>query len=439
MVIFDVLGIGFGPANIAVAAANEELGSNLRMHFFEKNKTSSWQAGMQFGQSDIQNHPLRDLVTPRNPRSKYSFTNFLHTKGRLFEFLNLGRIFPLRTEYSQYVEWVAGHFADSVSYETEVKSIECLHVDGKPIYKVVTSNDSVHFGRSIIVAPGRTAYIPMPFAGLSAPNVIHLNQFIPTLNRMRQEQALQKIAVIGSSQSAVEIMLHLAGELPDAELYGFSRSFGYRMKDVSPFTGEVYFPEFVDTYYACSSEQKRALNRDLRFTNYSATDADMLDALYLKMYQEKIGGRERIFIVRSSTITDASLLENGKVSISYSSVESPLTQNEFDLVILATGFKNLGPNPDEERFPVILTSLVDFAVKDEDGVLKINKDYSLEMNANSEEMAPCYLNGLCESSHGMGDAGSFSILSLRSEIIVKSLSERLAAQASACATELALA
>jgi len=283
MEVFDVLGVGFGPANIAVAAANEELGTELRMHFFEKNKTSAWQVGMQFGQSDIQNHPLRDLVTPRNPRSKYSFTNFLHVKGRLFEFLNLGRIYPLRTEYSRYVEWVAAHFAENVSYDTEVKSVEYLHSEDKSINKVTTNKNTVYFGRSLIVAPGRTPYIPAPFNNISSPNVIHLNQFILTLGK-KKEQSLEKVAVVGSSQSAVEIMLHLAGELPDTELYGFSRSFGYRMKDVSPFTGEVYFPEFVDTYYASSNQQKRTLNKDLRFTNYSATDSDVLDALYLIMY-----------------------------------------------------------------------------------------------------------------------------------------------------------
>lgn len=232
-------------------------------------------------------------------------------------------------------------------------------------------------------------------------------------------------------------MLHLAGELPDTELYGFSRSFGYRMKDVSPFTGEVYFPEFVDTYYASTSQQKRALNKDLRFTNYSATDADVLDALYLKMYQEKVEKRERIFVARNSNILDASPLDNGKVSLSYSTLEAPqVRQTDFDLVVLATGFKNLGPLEDEEKFPSILANVIVHVETDHDGVVRINKDYSIPMKAEGDYTAPCYLNGLCESSHGMGDAGSFSILALRSEVIVNSLSKRLAAQTAAYAENL---
>jgi L-ornithine N5-monooxygenase len=35
------------------------------------------------------------------------------------------------------------------------------------------------------------------------------------------------------------------------------------------------------------------------------------------------------------------------------------------------------------------------------------------------------LNGLCESSHGMGDAGSFSLLALRSKTIAQSLDSTL--------------
>lgn len=428
MEIFDVLGIGFGPANIAVAIANEELGANLTIRFFEKNKNSAWQAGMQFGQSDIQNHPLRDLATPRNPRSAYSFTNFLHTKGRLYEFLNLGKTYALRTEYSQYIEWVAQHFSDSVCYDTTVRQVECVRIDGQPLYKLTTGQGRVCYGRALLAAPGRTPYIPAPFDQLASPALIHLNDFIPTLEKKRG-QPLGKIAVVGASQSAVEILLHLADIAPDSDVYGFSRAFGYRMKDASPFTGEVYFPQFVDTYYAGTSEQKKRLDRDLRYTNYSAADADVLDALYLKIYQQKLAGKEKTVIVRSSNILAAEQLGSDRVRISYSSIESAgVTDTDFDLVILATGFKNLGASESEEKFPAILADVVQFAATDADGVIQVNKDYSIVMK-ESLPHAPCFLNGLCENSHGMGDAGSFSLLALRSAVIVNALSEQLTSQA----------
>jgi lysine/ornithine N-monooxygenase len=40
-------------------------------------------------------------------------------------------------------------------------------------------------------------------------------------------------------------------------------------------------------------------------------------------------------------------------------------------------------------------------------------------------LPPIYLNGLCESTHGFGDAGSFSLLALRSSTIARSVSEAI--------------
>ena len=63
----DVLGIGFGPSNIALAIALEERSSPLDVHFIEAASGPCWQPQMLISGSDIQNNPLRDLVTPRNP------------------------------------------------------------------------------------------------------------------------------------------------------------------------------------------------------------------------------------------------------------------------------------------------------------------------------------------------------------------------------------
>jgi L-ornithine N5-oxygenase len=58
--------------------------------------------------------------------------------------------------------------------------------------------------------------------------------------------------------------------------------------------------------------------------------------------------------------------------------------------------------------------------------LDVELDYRVRLAGDGRTThAPLYLNGLCESSHGMGDAGSFSLLSLRSAAILNSLSNRL--------------
>ena len=47
---------------------------------------------------------LKDLVTLRNPRSRFSFLNYLHATGRLDEFINLGSFSPYRLEISDYLQ-----------------------------------------------------------------------------------------------------------------------------------------------------------------------------------------------------------------------------------------------------------------------------------------------------------------------------------------------
>ncbi|RZK25838.1 MAG: ornithine monooxygenase, partial [Flavobacterium sp.] len=175
-IIYDVVGIGFGPANISVAIAMEEFGFKGKSLFLESNKECRWQGNMLFENSDIQNHPLRDLVTPRNPRSKYSFTNFLHEHGRLFEHLNTGFSYPLRVEYAQYISWAASHFSHIVEYNKTVVAIERVRSqdDAFNIYKVTDQNGQVFYSHIVVIAPGRSPFIPEVFENKSTDRIFHL-------------------------------------------------------------------------------------------------------------------------------------------------------------------------------------------------------------------------------------------------------------------------
>ena len=62
--VYDVIGIGFGPANIALAIAMEEMEFAGTRLFLERHASTQWQPEMMLSGSDIQNHPSRDLVTP---------------------------------------------------------------------------------------------------------------------------------------------------------------------------------------------------------------------------------------------------------------------------------------------------------------------------------------------------------------------------------------
>lgn len=419
----DAIGVGFGPANIAVAIALEELDAPLNVRFLESGASTVWQKGMLFDGSDIQNHPLRDLVTPCNPRSKYTFTNYLFENNRLFQHLNLGMYFPFRIEYSQYVEWVSAHFSHLVDYNTCVTKVCVIEgSDGRGIgYEITDSEGNRYKARSVVLATGRTPYTPRPFTCCSPSVVRHITGYQEAVDQLIRKNRRARVCVVGSSQSAVEAMLHLSDNYPEVEVVGILRSFGYRLKDTSPFTGEVYFPEFVDLFYGAGPEAKRKLSEDLYRTNYGSADGDVLDRLYRKIYVQRLRKEEKIAIHRSAEVLTAGD-RGGRAFLEIKKLEEDRTiTEEVDLIILATGFRNIGSAENEETYPPIVESLIPYLRLSDEGCIQIGLDYKVKMKDNVDRRAACFLNGLCESSHGMGDAGSFSLLSLRSRTIVGSL------------------
>jgi len=423
--IYDVIGVGFGPANLALAISLEEEGFDGDVLFIERKSGCLWQDQMLISGADIQNNPLRDLVTPRNPRSRYSFTNFLFENDRLYEHLNLGLEFPLRREFAQYVAWVASFFNDKVQYNAEVIGMS-LNKQTQ-LYTIDLSNGQTYHTRSLVVAPGRTPRIPQVFEAGSADKVFHLTKFRKNVTALAEQGRTKRFAVIGGSQSAIEIMLQLREEFPEAEIHNFQRGYSFRQKDTSQFSEHIYFPSFVDYYYDSTPEAKKRINRHLHYTNYSAADDDVIKELYVKMYDDKLQGKQKVFIHGFSEVRQ--LVETGskcQLQVEEFNTHTQSTIEDVDCVILATGFKDLGADENSELCPGLLNDIYPNIKTNEQGVIQIARNYQLNAKANVT-MPPLFLNGLCESSHGYGDAGSFSLLALRAAEISSGLLSQLKA------------
>ena len=98
--VLDVVGIGFGPSNLALAiAATEQAAADprqaLRVGFLERQPRFGWHRGMLIDDATMQVSFLKDLVTLRNPTSDFSFVCYLHERGRLVDFINHKTLFPL--------------------------------------------------------------------------------------------------------------------------------------------------------------------------------------------------------------------------------------------------------------------------------------------------------------------------------------------------------
>jgi L-ornithine N5-oxygenase len=111
----------------------------------EKQTQFAWHAGMQLPGAKMQISFLKDLATPRDPRYRFTFLNYLFEKGRLNQFINLGTFLPTRVEYEDYLRWCAGHFEreGKVAYGMEVEGVRAgeKSKDGKVSNFLVTARD----------------------------------------------------------------------------------------------------------------------------------------------------------------------------------------------------------------------------------------------------------------------------------------------------------
>jgi lysine N6-hydroxylase len=123
----DVVGVGAGPANLSLAAllasARERGLTCLTSIFLEKNQRVFWHSGQMFAGTLMQTEFYRDLVTPVDPTSRFSFLNYLKLNGRLDQFLCSEYICPTRREFEDYFNWVAAQLPDVV-FGTNVFSVD---------------------------------------------------------------------------------------------------------------------------------------------------------------------------------------------------------------------------------------------------------------------------------------------------------------------------
>lgn len=120
--MYDLLCIGFGPAQLATAIANREARKPANVLFVERKQSFSWHSP-QLARTRMENPFIYDLATTRNPRSAFSYINFLLSRDRLVEFANSDRLNPLRLEFEEYLKWCADQFKDRVRYASDVVGV----------------------------------------------------------------------------------------------------------------------------------------------------------------------------------------------------------------------------------------------------------------------------------------------------------------------------
>jgi L-ornithine N5-oxygenase len=408
----ELLAIGAGPSNLALAVALEELApDDLARNSLIIDRADSvvWQSGLLLPWATSQISFVKDLVTRRNPNSKFSFVNFLHVNGRLNDFVNMGSFTPFRVEISEYLSWVARSL-DKVKVELgrECVSVEPRRDGSGELVGWLTrlADGSTIASRYLVLAPGRDPYIPPVFEGLSPDRIIHSTRYTPHIASLLREQSY-RVAVIGSAQSAAEMFRAVQDDLPNADISWIIRAIGLPVLQSSKYTNEIYFPSFVDKVFDASPERREEMRREIHRTNYSGISPDTLEHLYSARYLARLNGRDDPEMITFSEIVAAREDADGVVLELMDRRTGEVSEVRRDLVLLGTGFTRGAPSMVRRLAEELQLAEV-----------SVNRRYRLELGKPSE--AACYVQGVNESTHGVGDS-LFSVLPMRSADTVRDI------------------
>jgi L-ornithine N5-oxygenase len=209
----------------------------------EKQSRFAWHAGMLIPGAKMQISFLKDMATLRNPQSKFTFLNYLHTKNRLVAFTNLSTFLPQRIEYEDYMRWCAEHFSNVVDYSQDVHSVNPGPINPNTgaveWFTVTSTNTQTGETRSlktkhVVIAAGGRPNIPASLPQ-SHPRIIHSSQYATHAQQIFAGSSPPKrIAVIGGGQSAAECWHNIPTRFPGTQSLLFIRGAALRPSDDSP-------------------------------------------------------------------------------------------------------------------------------------------------------------------------------------------------------------
>jgi L-ornithine N5-monooxygenase len=420
--IYDLVGVGFGPSNLAVAVALEERAGDdgdLRAIFFERQAEPLWHPGLLLEGTTLQISFLKDLATPRDPRSEFTFLNYLRERGRLQAFINLREFSPTRIEFNDYLQWVADRLRHYARFRSTVERIVLSPPDPRTgeidLLAVVVRDESgstrSYLTRNVVIATGGVPFLPPGVSTSPDSATAHSGEFLPFVERRFPDPGgSYRFVVVGSGQSAAEVFDYLLKSYPRSDVTCVMRRWAFKPADDSLFVNEIFRPETTDLFFGLTSQLRRAISAAHRDTNYSAVDLELIRSIYRTLYEDAVCGRTRARILPLHELVSVIDGDAG-VELCLRDLTSGRDRVlEADGAVFATGYTRTLPLP--------LLEAVDPYIECDGDVYRIRRDYSLA--TRSELTAGIYLQGFAEGTHGLSDT-LLSVLAMRSTEILDAI------------------
>ncbi|HUC57185.1 MAG TPA: SidA/IucD/PvdA family monooxygenase [Streptosporangiaceae bacterium] len=424
--VLDVLGIGFGPSNLALAIALEEgagepAGSRpVRAAFLERQSQFGWHKGMLIEGATMQVSFLKDLVTMRNPTSDFSFLAYLHQMGRLAAFINTKDVYPSRVEFHDYLSWAAGRLSDRVGYGLDAIGAAPVLCDDDVMYidvavrRVADGALASYRTRNIVLATGLEPLLPAD--ALPSPRVWHSSELLDRLADVPADQ-VQTFVVVGAGQSAAEVVDYLHRRFALAEVHSVFARYGYSPADDTPFVNAIFDPGTVDLYYRSPDDVRNLMLGYHANTNYSVVDRELIADLHRRVYQELVSGEQRLIMRNLSRVVAARDTGTAlEVDIKYLP-DGCVTPLRADWLVYATGYRPRSPLG-------LLGDLTSYCKVEPNQSVRLERDHRV---VTSERMrCGLYVQGITEASHGLSST-LLSTTAVRAGEIARSIAAGLEA------------
>ncbi|WP_404984964.1 lysine N(6)-hydroxylase/L-ornithine N(5)-oxygenase family protein [Chryseobacterium sp. M5] len=371
--IYDIIGIGIGPFNLGLAALLEPVES-IDSLFLDQAEGFDWHPGLMLDNATLQVPFMADLVTMADPKSKYSFLNFLKETDRLYKFFIREDFFILRKEYNLHCQWTANQL-ENCFFGKKVENITFDETQKIYIIEVLDlkNNDvTKYYTKKLSLGTGTQPKLPEFMKDKNYPNVIHTSEY---LNHKEEILNSKSVSIIGSGQSAAEIFQDLLPETDDNLFMSwFTRPDRFFPMEYSKLTLELTSPEYVDHFYQMPSHQRKNILAK-QHPLYKGINFDLINDIFDTMYEMSVGNVPLHVELKPSCQLDSISPEGNSYVLNFTHVQDEVTfTHTSDYVILATGYTY--------NEPKFLKGIENQIQRNEDGLFDVSRDYTIDNEEN---------------------------------------------------------
>ncbi|MGH3342951.1 MAG: lysine N(6)-hydroxylase/L-ornithine N(5)-oxygenase family protein, partial [Carbonactinosporaceae bacterium] len=399
---YDLVGVGIGPFNLALAALAERV-DGLRALFLEERPEFAWHPGLLLEGTTLQVPFLADLVTLVDPTNPWSFLSYLRAHDRLFPFYLSERFHVPRREYDHYCRWVADALP-SCRFGARVSAVRWDATDA--VFVVEYAGGRGNAGgphrrvaaRNLVLGIGTEPAVPTELQAALGPDVCHAADY---LSRRAALHGARSVTVVGSGQSGAEVFLDLlrAQEGEGRALHWLSRSPAFAPMEYSKLGLEQFTPDYLRHFRGLPAAARERL-LPAQWQLYKAISADTIAAIHDLLYERGIGGRWPDAVLAPGVAVDRIDRRgtgrdgrDGQLALRcrHTGSGTAFTVNT-DRVVLATGYA--------PRRPTFLAPMAHLVLWDPHGRYQVDGDYRVALAP--EVAAGLYVQNAELHTHGVG-------------------------------------